>query len=121
MPKLRCDLVEDDIVVVVQLTQAGCGLKAGDGCDLMRPPSPSIPEKQFVHVSLPLDGRAQLEQRVPVPMFGAGLGSVECALGQTRCVIDATRLAEVAQVDARVVRPPPRRSFQGLLSIHSEI
>lgn len=56
----------------------------------MRPPSPSIPEKEFLFgalkQSLRLDGRLPLEQRTPSLIFGPELGWVECALGNTRCV-----------------------------------
>lgn len=54
----------------------------------MRPPSPSLPEKQFlleaISQSLRLDGRSLLEQRPPKLSFGPELGWVECALGKTR-------------------------------------
>ena len=53
-----------------------------------RPPSPSIPEKEFVYgalkQSLRLDGRAMLEMRTPTLTFGPELGWVECAMGKTR-------------------------------------
>jgi exosome complex component RRP45 len=56
----------------------------------MRPPSPSIPEKEFLvdalKQSLRLDGRALLEQRTPRFTFGPELGWVECALDKTRYV-----------------------------------
>ncbi len=54
----------------------------------MRPPSPSIPEKEFVFdalkQSLRLDGRLPLEMRTPTLSFGTELGYVECSLGKTR-------------------------------------
>jgi hypothetical protein len=54
----------------------------------MRPPSPSIPEKEFVVEALKqglrLDGRAALEMRQPVLTFGPDLGWVDCSLGKTR-------------------------------------
>jgi len=54
----------------------------------MRPPSPSIPERQFLFSalkeSLRLDGRSPLEMRTPTLIFGPELGWVECALGKTR-------------------------------------
>jgi len=54
----------------------------------MRPPSPSIPERDFLfkalEQSLRLDGRALLEARSPALTFGPELGWVECALGKTR-------------------------------------
>ena len=60
----------------------------------MRPPSPSLPEKQFlldaISQSLRLDGRALLEQRPPKFTFGPDLGWVECALGQTWFVLHTT-------------------------------
>ncbi|KAI0822119.1 ribosomal protein S5 domain 2-like protein [Trametes gibbosa] len=81
-----------------------------------RPPSPSIPEKEFVYgalkQSLRLDGRAMLEMRTPTLTFGPELGWVECALGKTRVL---------AQVDGKMVKPPPERPLEGLLSIHSEL
>lgn len=56
----------------------------------MRPPSPSIPEKEFLFTalkqSLRLDGRLPLELRPPILSFGPELGWVECALGKTRYV-----------------------------------
>jgi len=56
----------------------------------MRPPSPSIPEKEFVFSalkeSLRLDGRLPLESRIPMLTFGPELGWVECALGKTRYI-----------------------------------
>ncbi|KAF5347721.1 hypothetical protein D9756_010300 [Leucocoprinus leucothites] len=82
----------------------------------MRPPSPSIPEKDFIYTSLKenlrLDGRSFLEQRKVEITFGGELGYVECGLGKTRVI---------AQVEARMVKPPPERSFEGIISIHSEI
>jgi hypothetical protein len=57
----------------------------------MRPPSPSIPEKEFLFSALKesqrLDGRLPLEMRTPVLTFGPDLGWVECAFGKTRFVI----------------------------------
>ncbi|KAF9466752.1 ribosomal protein S5 domain 2-type protein [Collybia nuda] len=82
----------------------------------MRPPSPSIPEKEFLFSSLKqslrLDGRLPLEIRTPILTFGSELGWVECSLGKTRVM---------AQVDAKMVKPPPERPFEGLITIHSEI
>jgi len=55
----------------------------------MRPPSPSIPEKEFLYASLKealrLDGRSLLEQRKVEISFGGELGYVECSIGKTRC------------------------------------
>ena len=57
----------------------------------MRPPSPSLAEKEFLFTSLEqslrLDGRTALEQRTPEFTFGEELGSVEVSLGKTRCVV----------------------------------
>jgi len=54
----------------------------------MRPPSPSIPEKEFLFTALKesqrLDGRLPLEMRTPVLTFGPDLGWVECAMGKTK-------------------------------------
>ena len=54
----------------------------------MRPPSPSIPEKEFLYdslrQSLRLDGRKPLELRNLTISFGPELGWVECALGDTK-------------------------------------
>ncbi|KAH9914367.1 ribosomal protein S5 domain 2-like protein [Epithele typhae] len=81
-----------------------------------RPPSPSIPEKEFFYgalkQSLRLDGRAMLEMRPPILHFGPELGWVECAMGKTRVL---------AQVDGKMVRPPPERPLEGMLTIHSEL
>ncbi|EJF60884.1 ribosomal protein S5 domain 2-like protein [Dichomitus squalens] len=81
-----------------------------------RPPSPSIPEKEFVYgalkQSLRLDGRAMLEMRTPTLSFGPELGWVECAMGKTRVL---------AQVDGKMVKPPPERPLEGIISIHSEL
>jgi exosome complex component RRP45 len=56
----------------------------------MRPPSPSIPEKDFFHAALAqglrLDGRSPLAARRLEIAFGEELGAVEVALGKTRCV-----------------------------------
>jgi hypothetical protein len=61
----------------------------------MRPPSPSIPEKDFFFAALDqnlrLDGRTFLEPRPLDLSFGPQLGHVECSLGKTRSV--ATRLS----------------------------
>ncbi|KAK0197440.1 ribosomal protein S5 domain 2-type protein [Armillaria mellea] len=82
----------------------------------MRPPSPSIPEKEFAYEalkqSLRLDGRLPLEIRAPKLIYGSELGYVECALGKTRVI---------ANVDAKMVKPLPERPFEGILTIHSEI
>ncbi|KAJ7284666.1 ribosomal protein S5 domain 2-type protein [Mycena rebaudengoi] len=82
----------------------------------MRPPSPSIPEKEFLFTalkqSLRLDGRLPLELRTPTLSFGPELGWVECAFGKTRVI---------AQVEAKMVKPPPERPFEGMITIHSEI
>ncbi|KIJ98578.1 hypothetical protein K443DRAFT_680686 [Laccaria amethystina LaAM-08-1] len=82
----------------------------------MRPPSPSIPEKEFLFSalkqSLRLDGRLPLEMRSPTITFGPDLGWVECALGKTRVL---------AQVEAKMVKPAPERPFEGTITIHSEI
>ncbi|KAI0067411.1 ribosomal protein S5 domain 2-like protein [Artomyces pyxidatus] len=82
----------------------------------MRPPSPSIPEKEFLlttlEQSLRLDGRGLIEMRPLELSFGSDLGCVECALGNTRVL---------AQVDAKMVRPLPERPFEGIITIHSEI
>ncbi|KAF8493680.1 ribosomal protein S5 domain 2-like protein [Russula emetica] len=82
----------------------------------MRPPSPSIPEKDFFFAALDqnlrLDGREFLEARPHSISFGAELGHVECSLGKTRVL---------AQVDAKMVRPEPQRPFEGLITIHCEL
>jgi len=82
----------------------------------MRPPSPSIPEREFLFAaleeSLRLDGRSPLEMRTPTLTFGPELGWVECALGKTRVL---------AQVDAKMIKPQPERPFEGSITIHSEI
>ncbi|VDB87089.1 unnamed protein product [Peniophora sp. CBMAI 1063] len=82
----------------------------------MRPPSPSLAEKEFLFTSLEqslrLDGRTLLEQRTPEFTFGEELGSVEVSLGRTRVI---------AFVEGKMVRPTPDRPFEGAVSIHSEI
>ncbi|KAA1476380.1 ribosomal protein S5 domain 2-like protein [Dentipellis sp. KUC8613] len=82
----------------------------------MRPPSPSIPEKEFLVASLAqnlrIDGRSLLEMRPVSFAFGSELGDVECALGKTRVL---------AHIDAKMVRPPPERPYEGIITIHSEI
>ncbi|KAG5645316.1 hypothetical protein DXG03_006505 [Asterophora parasitica] len=82
----------------------------------MRPPSPSIPEKEFLFNSLKessrLDGRQPMELRVPILTFGEELGWVECSLGKTRVL---------AHVEGKMVKPPPERPFEGMITIHSEI
>jgi len=82
----------------------------------MRPPSPSIPEKDFFFAALDqnarIDGRGFLEARPLELSFGAELGHVECSLGKTRVL---------AHVDAKMVRPEPQRPFEGLISIHCEL
>ncbi|KAH0839360.1 ribosomal protein S5 domain 2-type protein [Lanmaoa asiatica] len=82
----------------------------------MRPQSPSIPEKEFTYEalkqSLRLDGRDRLELRTPTITFGSELGWVECTFGKTRVI---------AHVDAKMVKPPPERPFEGIITIHSEI
>ena len=54
----------------------------------MRPPSPSIPEKEFLLSSLQqglrLDGRLLLEGREPEIEFGEEMGWVEVGRGATR-------------------------------------
>ncbi|KAH8105360.1 ribosomal protein S5 domain 2-like protein [Cristinia sonorae] len=81
-----------------------------------RPPSPSIPEKEFLFNSLKeslrLDGRQSLEMRDPVFTFGPDLGWVECALGKTRVL---------AQLDGKMVKPTPERPLEGIITINSEI
>ncbi|KAF9268876.1 ribosomal protein S5 domain 2-like protein [Marasmius fiardii PR-910] len=82
----------------------------------MRPPSPSIPEKEFLFSalkeSLRLDGRLPLEMRSPEITFSEELGIVECALGKTRVL---------ANLGAKMVKPPPERPFEGFITIHSEL
>ncbi|TRM56867.1 ribosomal protein S5 domain 2-type protein, partial [Schizophyllum amplum] len=79
-------------------------------------PSPSLPEKEFllrtIKEGLRLDGRQPLEMRAPELTFGPDLGWVEVAFGKTRVI---------AQVDAKMVRPPPERPFDGIITIHSEL
>ena len=104
-----------------------------------RPPSPSIPEKEFLWSTLKrnlrLDGRLPLEMRKPKLTFGSELGWVECAMGKTR--YDALILAFVrqyeskfivyvsysvlAQVDGKMVKPTPERPLEGIITINSEI
>ena len=57
---------------------------------IMRPPSPSIPEREFlldaINQSLRLDGRGLWQARTPTLTFGPELGWVECSMGKTRYV-----------------------------------
>ncbi|TFK96510.1 ribosomal protein S5 domain 2-type protein [Pterulicium gracile] len=82
----------------------------------MRPPSPSIPEREFLleslSQSLRIDGRLPLELRTPVIQFGPELGWVQCSYGKTHAI---------AYVDAKIVKPEAARPFEGLISINSEI
>ncbi|KAH7886803.1 ribosomal protein S5 domain 2-type protein [Phlebopus sp. FC_14] len=82
----------------------------------MRPPSPSIPEKEFIYEalkqSLRIDGRDSLDLRTPTITFGPELGWVECSYGKTRVV---------AYVEAKMAKPTAERPFEGIISIHSEI
>ncbi|KAJ3768674.1 ribosomal protein S5 domain 2-type protein [Lentinula raphanica] len=82
----------------------------------MRPPSPSIPEKEFLLSALKqglrLDSREFFDIRPVTLTFGPELGWVECSLGKTRVL---------TQVEAKMVRPPPDRPFEGFITIHSEI
>ena len=107
----------------------------------MRPPSPSIPEKDFFFAALDqnarLDGRGFLEARPLELSFGAELGHVECSLGKTRYVPEPPYIlthlrndgarkkkkknSVLAHVDAKMVRPEPQRPFEGLISIHCEL
>jgi len=108
----------------------------------MRPPSPSIPEKDFFFAALEqnlrLDGREFLEARPHSISFGAELGHVECSLGKTRYVRaapDSMRKAAppsftflflllcsvLAQVDAKMARPEPQRPFEGMVTIYCEL
>lgn len=76
-----------------------------------RPPSPSIPEKEFVYgalkESLRLDGRAMLEMRAPMLTFGPELGWVECSLGKTRYV--TPRPGSCLEIDS-MTRVPLQRA-----------
>ena len=99
----------------------------------MRPPSPSIPEKDFFFAALDqnarIDGRAFLDPRPLDLSFGAELGHVECSLGKTRYSLlyllihihTLTRPRVLAHVEAKMVRPEPQRPFEGLISIHCEL
>jgi len=82
----------------------------------MRPPSPSLAEKEFLFASLEqslrLDGRALFEQRAPEIVFGDELGAAEIALGKTRVL---------ACVEGTMVRPAADRPFEGALTIHAEL
>lgn len=98
-----------------------------------RPPSPSIPEKDFLYSTLKqnlrLDGRLPLEMREPTLTFGPELGWVECAMGKTRYVssyppfhlFTHETISVLAQVDGKMVKPTPERPLEGIITIHSEI
>ncbi|EIN04511.1 ribosomal protein S5 domain 2-like protein [Punctularia strigosozonata HHB-11173 SS5] len=82
----------------------------------MRPPSPSIPEREFLlnalRQSRRLDGRRLLDMRKPIITFNEEMGYVEVALGKTKVM---------AHIESRLVRPPPERPYEGIISIHSEV
>ncbi|KAL5500880.1 RRP45 [Sanghuangporus vaninii] len=82
----------------------------------MRPPSPSLPEREFtleaLKQSLRVDGRGLLDMRPVELSFGPDLGWVECSLGKTRVL---------AHVDAKMIKPPEERPLEGIITIHSEI
>jgi len=73
----------------------------------MRPPSPSIPEREFLFKALEqsrrLDGRALLQSRSPTFTFGPELGWVECALGKTRCVNSSIEYMLLTSCSRRVL------------------
>jgi exosome complex component RRP45 len=102
----------------------------------MRPPSPSIPEKDFFSVALAqglrLDGRPLLAQRRVELAFGTEMGHVEVAFGKTRSVflnywIRNTRdLMQnvnrvMAHVEATMVKPASERPYEGVLNVHAEL
>ncbi|KAF8131076.1 hypothetical protein EV363DRAFT_1431740 [Boletus edulis] len=68
--------------------------------------------------SLRLDGRDQLEIRTPTITFGPDPGWL-------RRIADRTTLASVASHPVSLlmstVKPPPERSFEGMITIHSEM
>ena len=72
----------------------------------MRPPSPSIPEKDFFFAALNqntrLDGRDFLQARPHDLSFGSELGHVECSLGKTRLRIVACRFIPSKSTDSDV-------------------
>ena len=59
----------------------------------MRPPSPSLPERDFsleaLRQNLRVDGRSLLDMREVELEFGGELGMVECSLGNTRYAVFA--------------------------------
>jgi exosome complex component RRP45 len=71
----------------------------------MRPPSPSIPEKEFFFAALGqglrLDGRAPLTSRPVEIVFGTEMGYVEVALGKTR---HACFLGRYTHANGRLMR-----------------
>lgn len=75
----------------LQKCSARCSLPFISSATMPRPPSPSIPEKEFLYSSLKeslrLDGRNMLEMRTPTLTFGPELGWIECALGKTRYAV----------------------------------
>jgi len=50
--------------------------------------------------------------RTPTITFGPELGWVECSFGRTRVI---------AHIESKMVKPPPERPFEGIITIHSEI
>lgn len=106
---------------------------------------PSINESDFVHKvlakGLRTDGRTPYEQRAVKLSFSGELGSVECRLGDTRCVptslecfmsdesicsnpalTASPRLDRVlVQVSAEIVKPLADRPYEGFLTISTEI
>ena len=99
----------------------------------MRPPSPSIPEKEFLNTALKqqlrIDGRSPLEMRTPKLVFGPELGWVDCSMGKTRydtlhCSTEKftpTRIRVVAYVEGKMVKPTPERPYEGIITINSEL
>jgi len=68
--------------------------------------------------------------RQPALAFGPDLGWVDCSLGKTRHeflrvvaegMSDSPNRRVLAQVEAKMVKPPPERPFEGQITIHSEI
>ena len=86
----------------------------------MRPPSPSIPEKDFFFAALDqnlrLDGREFLEARQHSLSFGAELGHVECSLGKTRYA-RATRSTLTSESESCPPPPPGHRTVISYINL----
>jgi hypothetical protein len=84
----------------------------------MRPPSPSIPEREFLLSALRqsqrLDGRGLLDMRTPTITFNEDLGFAEVSLGNTKYVRGPARALRVPFLTCIRRTGSSRRSRAGL-------